>query len=513
MVKYINPVITGFYPDPSVCRVGEDFYLVTSTFEYFPGVPVFHSKNLVNWTQVGHCLTRKSQLNLDGISSSGGIYAPVIRYNNGRFYMVTTDTTGIGNFYVYADDPAGEWSEPIRVDQGGIDPSLFFDDDGKVYFTSNSLFQESKIGQYQCEIDIETGEKLIESRFLWEGHGGKYPEAPHIYKRNGWYYLMTAEGGTEYGHMETIARSKCIWGPFEPCPYNPILSHRSLNSPIQSTGHAEMFEDQHGKWWMVFLAVRPVGYPPMHHLGRETFLTPLEWVDDWPVINDGKAVKIVMEVDALPAEVNDVPKITQFDDFDKAELGMVWNFRRNLDSEAWSISESCLNLKCLPGSLSAKEQLAFLGRRHQNFDSCTECLMSFSPENESEEAGLTVIMNEEYHTDLVLTKRNARTCIVLRRNIGSLITEIVEVECDSLSVYMKIETDPEFYFFYFRTSEDEEWITLGKAETRHHSTEIAGGFTGTYIGMYATANGTESENNARFDWFRYEDIRNRKLLF
>ena len=264
-MKFQNPILPGFYPDPSICRVGEDYYLVTSSFEYFPGVPVFHSRDLVNWRQIGHCLTRKSQLDLDAAKSSGGIYAPTIRHHAGRFYMVTTDTTGRGNILVSADDPAGPWSEPISIRQGGIDPSLFFDASGKVYFSSNCLHGNRR-GLQQSEIDIEMGELLSASKFLWEGTGGKYPEAPHLYLKDGWYYLLIAEGGTEFGHMITVARSRAAFGPFEPCPQNPILSHRSTSHSIQSTGHGDMIQDHLGGWWMVFsrgaAPLLPVGASP-----------------------------------------------------------------------------------------------------------------------------------------------------------------------------------------------------------------------------------------------------------
>jgi xylan 1,4-beta-xylosidase len=203
---YSNPVVAGFYPDPSVCRVGDDYYLVTSTFEYFPGVPVFHSKDLIHWTQIGHCLTRASQLPLANCAASGGIYAPTIRYHKGLFYMTTTHVTGGGNFYVTAKDPAGEWSDPVYVKQGGIDPTIFFDGD-KTYFLSTAD------GITMSEMDLSTGQLTGLPRVIWRGTGGRYPEGPHLYKKDGYYYLLIAEGGTEYGHKVTIARSRSIWGP------------------------------------------------------------------------------------------------------------------------------------------------------------------------------------------------------------------------------------------------------------------------------------------------------------
>ena len=221
---YVNPVIPGFYPDPSVCRVGDDYYLVNSSFQYFPGVPLFHSKDLIHWDQIGNVLDRESQLPLKGASAWLGIYAPTIRYNDGTYYMITTNVgngdNGRGNFFVTATGPAGPWSDPIWLDQGGIDPSLLFDE-GKTYFVSNP---DGAI--WLCEIDAATGRQLTESRRIWEGTGGRHPEAPHIYKKDGWYYLMIAEGGTEMGHMVTIARSRDIYGPYEANPAIPILYHQ-----------------------------------------------------------------------------------------------------------------------------------------------------------------------------------------------------------------------------------------------------------------------------------------------
>lgn len=186
---YENPVIPGYHPDPSVCRVGDDFYLVNSSFQYFPGVPLYHSKDLVHWTQIGHCLTRPSQLPLDKASTWGGIYAPTIRYNDGVFYMITTNVTSKGNFLVHATDPRGPWSEPVWLKQGGIDPSLYFED-GKCYLVSNP-----DVGIFLCEIDPMTGEQLTPSKRIWNGTGGRHPEGPHIYKKDGWYYLLISEGG------------------------------------------------------------------------------------------------------------------------------------------------------------------------------------------------------------------------------------------------------------------------------------------------------------------------------
>src|SRR5574344_493746 len=312
---YKNPIIKGFHPDPSVCRVDSDYYLVTSSFEYFPGVPIYHSRDMVNWEQIGNVLSRRSQLELSKSGVSGGIYAPTIRYNDGVFYMITTNVSNKGNFFVYTTDPKGEWSEPVWLEQGGIDPSLYFED-GKCYMTSNP---DDAI--WLCEIDKKSGKILSTSKKIWSGTGGRYPEAPHIFKKDGYYYLMIAEGGTEYGHKVTIARSRTVAGPYESNPANPILthfSHQGESSPIQGLGHADFVEAYDGTWWMVFLGFRPQSYN--HHLtGRETYLAPVEWKEgQWPVVNGNEPIQLDMKCATPPSAA--VKVLPAHDHFDGAKL-------------------------------------------------------------------------------------------------------------------------------------------------------------------------------------------------
>ena len=507
-MKFQNPILPGFYPDPSVCRAGEDYYLVTSSFEYFPGVPIFHSRDLVNWRQIGHCLTRKSQLDLDTAKSSGGIYAPTIRYHEQRFYLVTTDTTGRGNILVWADDPAGPWSEPIPIRQGGIDPSLFFDASGKVFFSSNCLHGNRR-GLQQSEIDPATGRIMDGPHFLWEGTGGKYPEAPHLYHKDGWYYLLVAEGGTEFGHMITVARSRDAFGSFEPCPHNPILSHRSTAHSIQSTGHGDIFQDHLGGWWMVFLGVRHHSYPLVHHLGRETFLTPVTWSDEgWPVINRGQPVELTMEAESAlspPAQLH--PPVRT--DFDGDKLESYWNFRRNPVEGSWSLQErpGWLRLSCLPATLDDVAPLAFVGRRQQHFSCRASTRLEFVPADEHEEAGLTVLMNESYRCDLFVTQRGGKRSVVMRRRIGSVTVESAPRTVADGPLILWVEADRAWYNLGYCESDPLGKsglpVSMGRAETRHLSTEIAGGFTGVYLGLYATADHEASTARAWFDWFEY----------
>ena len=416
--KYKNPVLPGFYPDPSVCRVGSDFYLVTSSFEYFPGVPIFHSRDLVHWRQLGHCLNRPSQLPLAGAGASGGIYAPTLRHHDGVFYMTTTNVSAGGNFIVTAPAPEGPWSDPIPVAQQGIDPSLFFAEDGSVIYTS------SRGGALQSRIDVVTGKLLSSPTVVWSGTGGQHPEGPHLYFRHGWYYLLLSEGGTEYGHMITMARAKSPWGPFEPCPRNPLLTHRSWFSPIQAVGHADLVETPDGNWFAVFLGVRPNGYPPCYHLGRETFLSPVTWhADGFPEIGAGGRVALEMET---PQPLEPSPAAEARDDFTSNELALCWNFLRTPVPELYSLDErpGYLRLRGSAHGLDDVASPAWLGRRQSHFALQVAACLEFQPATASEEAGLVVRMNEKHHYEVFVTLRAGRPSVVLRRRIGSLQAEV-----------------------------------------------------------------------------------------
>jgi alpha-N-arabinofuranosidase len=481
--------------------VGNDYYLVTSSFEYFPGVPIFHSRDLVHWRQIGHCLTRLSQLPLSGAPSSGGIYAPTLRYHNGTFYMVTTNVSGGGHFYVFTQHPEGEWSEPVWVTPEGdelkfsIDPSLFFDEDDRVYFTCTGAGQRI----YQFELDSATGKALSNPQMIWAGTGGKYPEGPHLYKINGLYYLMAAEGGTEYGHFETIARANNPWGPFEGCPHNPILTHRSTEHPIQATGHADLIQAHNGSWWLVFLAVRSHGYPPVYHLGRETYLAPVQWTPDgWPIVS---RVDLVMDGDLLPQYPWEHTTSCR-DDFDSPQLGMEWNFRRNPNPASWSLADRPDWLR-LTGSLATLDEIeltAFVGRRQQHFQCRVTTCLDYHPTDSDGEAGLTVFMNERHHYEIFVKGMDGKRQVVVRRRIGSLVAVVGQEPIGDGVVTLRIQADPEWYRFFYSVGTQEP-RQLASGETRYLSTEVAGGFTGVYFGLYVY--GTSP---ADFDWFDYEPL-------
>lgn len=506
-IHYTNPIIPGFHPDPSICRVGKDFYLVTSSFEYFPGVPLFHSVDLTHWEQIGYCLTRETQLPLKKAGASGGIFAPTIRYYNGRFYMVTTNVSHGGHFYVWTDDIAGEWSEPMWVEHPGIDPSFLFCADGRVIWTSNKWPEAD--GLFGAEIDIETGKLKSESVLLWEGIGAKAPEGPHLYQIGEWFYLMVAEGGTEYGHLESIARSRDPFGPYESCPHNPILTNRSMKSPIQATGHADLIDDADGNWWLVFLGVRPVWYPPAYHLGRETHLAPVVWdADGWPVVNDGK--QIVEEMSGpLPPQQPAISYAT-YDDFDEDDedaYAVYWNFVRNPDMSAYSLTERPGWLRLYGACYTPDDCDAFtcICRRQQHFDCTFRVKMEFDPQREGEEAGILVRANETHHYECGILREGNQNWLILRKRIGSLcaITDTIPVSANA--VILEITADKKTYTFSRCEADGSEKTIIGTAETRYVSTEVAGGFTGVFFCIYATGRGKKSTTPADFDWCEYKE--------
>ncbi len=496
-----NPILPGFHPDPSICRVGEDYFLAVSSFEYFPGVPLFHSRDLVNWEPIGHCLTCRSQLDLENIGCSGGIYAPTLRYHNGRFFMVTTNVGKCGNFFVTATDPSGPWSDPVLLAQRGIDPSLLFDDDGTVILTTSQ--------NLQSEIDIATGRLLTEPKQIWSGTGGHDLEAPHLYKIGGWYYLLCAEGGTHHGHMVTISRSKSPWGPFEGCPRNPILTNRHMSGfPVQATGHADLFEAHDGSWWLVCLAVRPgkTFFPRANHLGRETFLAPVEWDGDgWPVVNGNGT--LTPEVQGPDFPLHPWPKSPERDDFNRPVLAPTWVHIRNPNPAQYSLSERSgwLRLRGGAATLESREPVACVLRRQTAVVCRAETLLEFAPAQDGEEAGLTVLMNGSYHYCVFVAMQHGKLIAGLRLQVGDIthMRASRELPGPAGSFRLAVEADEKHYRF-LACCGDAPLEELGSGLVRHLSTEVAGGFTGVMVGLYATGNGKPSTCPADFAWFDYK---------
>lgn len=500
--EYRNPVIPGFNPDPSICRDGEDYYLATSTFEYFPGVPIYHSKDLVNWRLAGHALDRPSQLPLAGQKSSAGIFAPTLRCGNGHFTMITTNVAGGGNFIVHATNPAGPWSEPVWIkDVQGIDPSLFFDDDGKVYLTYQDGGERGGIGQ--VEVDVATGQLKGKPRRIWNGLGGVWPEGPHLYKINGWYYLLHAEGGTSYGHVVILARSRSPWGPFEGAPDNPILTHRDRpDLLLQALGHADLVQTPQGKWFMVMLGVRHLNHK--HHLGRETMLAPVEWTEDgWLKINGGAPLLEKMQAPGLPAP-HPWPAAAARDEFKGPKLGGEWIFLRGPAEDLWSLSErpGFLRLKGSKLSLADIGTPAFVGKRQTHLDMRAATLLDFTPRSNGQQAGLALRMNEYNHYQLLVAGTGKGRVVRLLTRVKGKSTVVREAPLAAGKVELFVRATAERYVFGYRDGK-REVADFGSAPTAPLSSEDAGGFTGVVLGMVAHSADGASMAPADFDWFDY----------
>jgi xylan 1,4-beta-xylosidase len=502
MATFENPILPGFYPDPSVCRVKDDFYLVTSSFEYFPGVPIFHSKDLLHWRQLGHVLTRPSQLPLKGVASSQGIFAPCIREHAGTFYVVTTNVSAGGGFLVTATDPAGPWSDPIwvREREFTMDPSLLFDADGRAYYTRHSGLERG--GIYQARIDVKTGVLSGEPELLWRGTGRVWPEGPHLYAIDGRYYLMIAEGGTSTGHAITVARATSPFGPFEAYAHNPILTHSDRpEQPIQATGHGDLVQAPNGTWWMVFLGVRRWD-GEHHHLGRETFLAPLSWTaEGWPVVNGGAPITGSMRAPGLP-EPRPWPLPATLDGFDARELAFDWNFVRNPTPGSWSLEArpGFLRLQGSTASLDEVGSPAFVGRRQRHFRASVRAALDFSPRSGADRAGLTLRANEANHYDLFLTGSPGARRVQLVTRVQGQSQLVGETPVGDGPIELRVEAFPDRYELAAIVSGQPHPFSVPTAPL---SSESAGGFTGVYIGMFASTTRAEGMPPADFDWFEY----------
>lgn len=506
-MKVQNPILRGFYPDPSVCEANGKFYLACSTFQFFPGVPIFESDDLINWKQIGNCLTRLSQIELHKIPSSGGVFAPTIRYHEGTFYMVTNNNSFGKNFYISTKDITGDWSEPIFVDQDGIDPSLLFDG-GKVYFTSNGTYQ-GKGCVMQCEIDINTGEKLTPTTPIWHGNGGRYLESPHLYHIGDYYYLMVAEGGTEYGHMITYARSKNPFGPFEGYAGNPVLTNRNLGaheSTLQGIGHGDLVKDKNGNYFILCLGFRQNGvWSAYHHLGREVFLAPASFDEKgWFTAGKNGQVAEWMDVDIE----TEPPREDFYDvDFKSVDLSdLRWEYIRDYHKENYRFENQALYLTGTEITLDDTDTPTFVGIRQSEFQ--TDLLVKV--QSEAKEAGVTFYMDECQHYDLYLDKAAGSLKAALRLHIGDAVcvknTLDLPPECEKEGAYLHVVSNPDNYIFYVIAGEKEHY--LGSARCKYLSSEVAGGFTGVVMGLYAVDTDKKQAKFSEFKWTqRYISIK------
>lgn len=521
--EYANPIIAGFYPDPSICRVGEDYYLVNSAFNYFPSIPIWHSKDLVNWTQIGNVIDRPSQFAIQGGQMSSGTYAPTIRYHEGTFYMINTLVGGIGNFYVTAANPAGPWSEPVRLaNVGGIDPDIFFEDDGKCYILSC----DEPVGQAQYnghrtirmqEYNLDQKQFVGEKKVLVDGgtditRQPVWCEGPHLYKINGKYYLMCAQGGTSTAHTEVIFRSDSLWGPYVPWDKNPILSAIGLPpdrpNPVTCTGHADLVQTQNGDWYAVFLACQP--YEGGHfNTGRQTFMLPVAWTDDgWPVIlQPNTPVPLTVKKPGLPtgtAPVATTGDINFTDMFDSDTLHFRWIGIRKPASQ-WHVmskADKALYLQPRDDTLSRQGNPSYLGTRQQNNDFSCSVTLTAQPQTSNCTAGLAAFQNESHYYAINVKIDGGRLIEVSaekppaglgrgRADAGaaeqrqSNVLATKELPENIKSIDLKIEGAGPVTRLYYKVGSG-EFTQLGEdLQSSFLSTDTAGGFQGVTLGMFA----------------------------
>ena len=499
-----NPILPGWYSDPSFCTNGEgDYFLVTSTFSYFPGVPLFHSRDLVNWKQVGHVLDRPSQLTgLGRQHTSGGIYAPDIKYNpkNRTYYMITTNV-GAGNFLVKTQDPFGPWSEPILLPQvQGIDPSLFFDDDGRAYIVNNDEAPGGKpeydghrtirIVEYDVQDDCTIGERrIIVDKGVDPAAKPIWIEGPHLYKIDGKYFLMCAEGGTSDQHSEVVFRADSPMGEYKPWHRNPILTQRHLAAdrpePVTCTGHADLLQTPEGEWWGVFLGCRPVkgGF---ENLGRETFLLPVRWSEDgFPFFLEGDETVPVI-VRRPGTRVEGTPTFGNFvveDSFTGDRLDKAWMTLRGPADDLYALKGGALELTCSPMRATRFETPALVLRRLQHHAFTASTRMRFVPEG-TEAAGLLLYKDERHQYFLKVCLVDEKPSICLERSGETLSCKRLPDTFSTVDLAIVSDDGLTFRFGYAVDGREMRTLVAG-VDASYLSTAVAGGFTGTTVGPYA----------------------------
>ena len=534
-----NPIIPGFYPDPSICRVGDDFYLVCSSFELCPGIPLFHSRDLVHWEQICYVMTPENGFHAEKNCGNGGVMAPTIRYHDGVFYIINCNYSDKGNYIVTAQNPSGPWSELHWLnDVPGIDASIFFDANGQSYMMGTAQNWPDgngglRQGIWAAEYDIVNFRVVGAPVPLWGGAlaGVASPESPHIYHIGDWYYLLIAEGGTEYFHSETVARSRSVFGPYEGYKGNPILTMRHMGrlALIQNAGHADLVELQDGSWYAVFLASRLIG-GVSKNLGRETYIVPVRWEDEWPLFTPDTG-RVELEYpfpECLPW--TPLPEKPVRDDFDSTDLDLNWSFWGTPYQEFWNIADSRLSLRCLPQALadplepmsmevthSEDHFVSYLARRRLQPHCRFACRMTFSPKGtESAGIAITQAMNHQIHLQLSQAEGQKKLELLLFTadydrppyipgfHSVTNCSLIAEVPWEANEVVLEMELNENDYIFRYGP-EDGCLTELGHVDGALINPEKVGCMVGEMLGVFASGNGTASENCASFDWAEYQD--------
>ena len=533
--KLKNPIIPGYYPDPTICRVGDDYYLACSSFEMSPAIPIFHSKDLANWELIGNAMTPENGFHVEKNTLVGGVMAPTLRYYDGLFYIINTNFSDKGNYIITAEDPAGPWSEPHWLtDVPGIDASIFFDDDGQAYIMGTGDVWDNGAGGKErgiwlAKYDMEHFKMAGEPVTIFNSalRVGSSPEAPHLYHIGDYYYLIIAEGGTEHYHAVMVARSREIFGFYEANPANPVMTHRHMGftSPLINVGHADLVELPDGSWYAVMLASRLID-KAYKNLGRETFICPVVWERDWPLFSP-ETGKVEWEYDApecLPW--SEKPEKKSVYEFDAEELEPEWVFLGTPYEKFYSIRDSRLSIRCIRQKLAEElEPMAMTGEKKKDryvgmlaqrqcaLHTAVSCQMSFLPEGQ-ESAGLAVVqaMNHQMHLERAKTDDRQILRLVLYTSDfncppyfpgfeSTTHREVLaEVEWNEKDIVLEIEMDGEMFTFRYGVSKEALHV-LCMADGGMINPEKVGCMTGTVMGMYASGNGTDSDNHAEFDWF------------
>lgn len=507
---YRNPILAGFYPDPSITRAGDAYYLVNSTFSYFPGLPVFRSTDLVHWTQIGNAIDRPDMVDFKRLGMSRGLYAPAITYAEDLFWIVNTCVDCGGNFVITARDPAGPWSDPVWLPQaGGIDPSLFFDEDGSAWLVNNDVppgpprydgHRAIWIQRFDPDTKTLTGER----RVLVDGGADPstdpvWIEGPHLFRKDGHYYLIAAEGGTGANHSEVVFRADHVTGPYVPYPGNPILTQRGLPPdrpfPITSTGHAGFVDTGRG-WWATFLGVRPYDGHNFN-TGRETFLLPVMWKDGWPRITaPGERVPYVHARPELPESAAPTPTTGPMrlrETFERADLPLQWMMLRNPDGRWYRLGGGA-TLEARPVGLGDNGNPSFLARRQQHLNASISTRVRFVPREDGDRAGLAAFQNDDYWFFLGMEQADGRAMIRLVRRAGDdmprqgvTVAEAPLGVAPGAPVDLKITAQGGRYDFAYATQPGAWRVLARDVDGTVLSTERAGGFVGATLGIYAYA--------------------------
>ena len=522
--SFQNPILAGYYPDPSICRAGDDYYIVNSSFAYYPGLPIFHSKDLLNWKQISYAMDRPEQLDLDGAGISRGLYAPAISFHNGTFYIVCTEVSKVGNFIITAKDPKGPWSNPVKLPQvNGIDPSIFFDGDGKSYIVFNSIppnnvsLHDGHRTIRMFELDIANMKVMGDEKLLINGGTdmAKKPvwiEGPHLLKKDGWYYLICAEGGTGDNHSEVVFRSKSLSEPFVSYEKNPILTQRQLDpkrlNPITSTGHADFVEAKDGKWWGVFLGCRPYE-GDYYNTGRETFMAPVVWKNGWPEFDlGGDVVKYSYPINAVADPTREPLNGNYFfhDDFNSGRLNLRYQYLRTVRTPWLSLSDKIgsLTLNLQPETCAGKGNPSFVGFHQPHLKGYGATSLHFAPKAANEKAGLLIFQNEKAYYFLCKSIKDNKPIIELYKDSVLIASKFLSDKIGK-DIDLKIEAKGDHYAFYYAVKKNNWQLLIDNVDAKYLSTKSAGGFTGCLYSMYATSNGLPSNNVAAYNWFEVKN--------